>query len=158
MKSLVTTALLRGLLQALVDQPDMPIEVAKAYAALSAEDAIFMLDESYEIAKVFNTPTHQVVMLKEFEEERVQKEFDPNDEEDFGEDGPVDSFSVEYSTSYQITQIMFHRGVRIRRSFGYQEEADRDEYWAKVGQQQAQEFVDATVKFIESNSDEDSDQ
>lgn len=143
MKSLVDTKLLRELIQGVFDTSPNPLtEIADA---LAKQDAIFMLDDSYEIAKIFNTPTHQVVMLKTFEEESSESggEFDENDEE---------VFSVGYSTSHQVTQVMFHKGVRIQRSFGFEEEADRNECWASLTQQTAQEFVDATTKFIDENS------
>lgn len=143
MKSLVTTTLLRGLLQSIVDMGSVPVNVAAAYAAISKEDAIYMLDESYEIAKIFNTPTHQVVMLKSFEEE--MNEPDDNDGDDEG-------FEVGYSTSYQVTQIMFHNGAKISRSFGFEVEAERDAAWMNLSQESAQKFVDATVKFIDNAS------
>jgi hypothetical protein len=110
--------------------------------------------DSYEIAKIFNTPTHQVVMLKTFKEEaKEEQRFDEEGYPEEDEEGDY-IYDVSYSTSYQIKQIMYHNGVQVSRSFGYNEEADRNEFWGKVGQQQAQEFVDATVKFIDEQSTE----
>jgi hypothetical protein len=157
MKSLVSTALLRGLMDIISKMSDPSPQLVLAFDLLNAEDAIFMLDESYEIAKIFNTPTHQVVMLKSFEEEAIQGEFDPNGEEDFGEDGPTD-YIVDYNTMYQIKQIMFEKGVRVARSFNYEEEAKRDEVWAKMSQDHAQKFVDATIQLMKEATDENSDQ
>jgi hypothetical protein len=149
MKSLVTTALLREFMQVVADLPveHVSAELWAAHEALQKEDAIFMLDESYEISKIFNTPTHQVVMLKNFEEEEKTVPLCEWPEDQYIDE--EDAYKVEYTTSYQITQIMFHGGVKISRSFGYEEEAERDKYWAKLSQEQAQKFVDATVKFID---------
>lgn len=126
----------------------VPDEVVEAAQALNRVLPLIVHD-SYEIAKVFNTPTHQVVMLKSFEEEAVQREFSHDeDDEDF------EDLTVDYDTKYQIKQIMFHDGVRIARSFNYDDEAKRDEVWAIMSQDHAQKFVDATVDLITKASTE----
>lgn len=90
-------------------------------AAQALYDAYFFapkLAEDYEIAKIFNFPTHQV-LARRYNDKEV----------------------------YFISLYATHQGVSVEKTCSYQEEDVRDRNWQKMHSETAAAFLEGFLKF-----------